>query len=264
MRGSLWLEHFDTEGAGTPRESPRRGPDRPFGVGVHMGTRGARAAKADGGKPAQSATTTPGGKHVRGATPPRAGAPQEALPRPREPGREPLVLRRGRDHHGGAHVRVAQRHRLRRLLRDGRRAHAAPGGHPVAGLSPHADRAFGHRGRERRRPCDDAGRRRTGAYALSESVWQLALPVALALYYLAAPWPRCVFTELLDLAPVARPDIPSWRQLFFRHSTWPGCRWLSRGRLRALTGESAHRRAGPRAVLCCHRTGLRRPASPRT
>ncbi len=27
----------------------------------------------------------------------------------------------------------------------------------------------------------------TGAYALSESVWQLALPVALALYYLAAP-----------------------------------------------------------------------------
>lgn len=35
-----------------------------------MGTRGARAAKADGGKPAQSATTTPGGKHVRGATPP--------------------------------------------------------------------------------------------------------------------------------------------------------------------------------------------------
>lgn len=26
-----------------------------------------------------------------------------------------------------------------------------------------------------------------GAYALSESVWQLALPVALALYYLAAP-----------------------------------------------------------------------------
>lgn len=104
----------------------------------------------------------------------------------------------------------------------------------------------------------------TGAYALSESVWQLALPVALALNYLAAPWPRCVFTELLDLAPVARPDIPSWRQLFFRHSTWPGCRWLSRGRLRALTGESAHRRAGPRAVPCCHRTGLRRPASPRT
>lgn len=104
----------------------------------------------------------------------------------------------------------------------------------------------------------------TGAYALSESVWQLALPVALALYYLAAPWPRCVFTEPLDLAPVARPDIPSWRQLFFRHSTWPGCRWLSWGRLRALTGESAHRRAGPRAVPCCHRTGLRRPASPRT
>ncbi len=27
----------------------------------------------------------------------------------------------------------------------------------------------------------------TGAYALSESVWQLAPPVALALYYLAAP-----------------------------------------------------------------------------
>lgn len=27
----------------------------------------------------------------------------------------------------------------------------------------------------------------TGAYALSESVWRLALPVALALYYLAAP-----------------------------------------------------------------------------
>lgn len=104
----------------------------------------------------------------------------------------------------------------------------------------------------------------TGAYALSEPIWQLALPVVLALYILAAPRPRRVFTEPLDLTPAARPDIPSWRQLFFRHSTWPGCRWLSRGRLRALTGESAHRRAGPRAVPCCHRTGLRRPASPRT
>lgn len=104
----------------------------------------------------------------------------------------------------------------------------------------------------------------TGAYALSESVWQLALPVALALYYLAAPWPRRVFTEPLDLTPAARPDIPSWRQLSFRRSTWPGCRWLSRGRPRALTGESVHRRVGPRAAPCCHRTGLRRPASPRT
>lgn len=104
----------------------------------------------------------------------------------------------------------------------------------------------------------------TGAFALSESVWQLALPVALALYYLAAPWPRRVFTEPLDLTPVARPDIPSWRQLSFRRSTWPGCRWLSRGRPRALTGEFVHRRVGPRAAPCCHRTGLRRPASPRT
>lgn len=104
----------------------------------------------------------------------------------------------------------------------------------------------------------------TGAYALFESVWQLALPVVLALYYLAAPWHRRVFTEPLDLMPVARPDIPSWHQLSFWRSTWPGCRWLSWGRPRALTGESAHRRAGPRAVPCCHRTGLRRPASPRT
>ena len=36
-----------------------------------------------------------------------------------------------------------------------------------------------------------------------------------ALYYLAAPRPRRVFTEPLDLTPAARPDIPAWRQLSF-------------------------------------------------
>ena len=229
-----------------------------------MGTRGARAAKADGGKPAQSATTTPGGKHVRGATPP-------APARRKKPCLDLVSLvvslwyfavvaittavlmyasRNGIACDAYFAMVVARMPLLVGTLwlvfRRMRTARLAIVVVSAVGLAMTlADIA-------------------TGAYALSESVWQLALPVALALYYLAAPWPRCVFTELLDLAPVARPDIPSWRQLFFRHSTWPGCRWLSRGRLRALTGESAHRRAGPRAVPCCHRTGLRRPASPRT
>lgn len=229
-----------------------------------MGTRGARAAKADGGKPAQSATTTPGGKHVRGATPP-------APARRKKPCLDLVSLvvslwyfavvaittavlmyasRNGIACDAYFAMVVARMPLLVGTLwlvfRRMRTARLAIVVVSAVGLAMTlADIA-------------------TGAYALSESVWQLALPVALALYYLAAPWPRCVFTEPLDLAPVARPDIPSWRQLFFRHSTWPGCRWLSRGRLRALTGESAHRRAGPRAVPCCHRTGLRRPASPRT
>ena len=46
------------------------GPTGLLEWGAHGNPGGARAAKADGGKPAQSATTTPGGKHVRGATPP--------------------------------------------------------------------------------------------------------------------------------------------------------------------------------------------------
>lgn len=206
-----------------------------------MGTRGARAAKADGGKPAQSATTTPGGKHVRGATPP--------VPARRKRPRLDLVslvvslwyfvvvvittavlMYASRNsiaydaYFAMAVVRmpllVGTLWLVFRRMRTARWAIVVVSAVDLAMTL-----------------VDVA----TGANALSESVWQLALPVVLALYYLAAPWPRRVFTEPLDLTPAARPDIPSWRQLFFRRSTRPSCRWLSRGRLRALTGGPAHR-----------------------